>query len=190
MSAKKIKKSKKRGFVPDTGRVNRALEAIAANSVSSDMPPGAAPVPIWELTKPLSGPENPNGFVPAIRPELVDPVIILTDPYVVADFETTGMRMARMQDPDEEKVLLYLIDTSRDLDARKVDTEFAIDMGPELNNRTMGTTLASLAKKGRARVVATRDARKVIIQMIFRPEDSESPEGKYWLEYWGNRKLQ
>jgi hypothetical protein len=180
------KKIKKRRFVRGVTRVSRALRAIAATT-RHDVPADGAPVPIWELTGPVPSGDAP---VPAIRPELVDPVIIITDPYVVADFEATGLHMARILDPDYEKVLLLLIDTSRDLDGRQIDAEFAIDMGPEIRDRTIGRTLARLAAKGRLRIIATGDESRVIVQMIFRPEDDESAELNEAVEYWMNRKRQ
>src|SRR5947209_8126091 len=45
------KKIKKRRFVPNMARVNRALRGIVANT-STDTQAGVAPVPKWELTRP------------------------------------------------------------------------------------------------------------------------------------------
>lgn len=130
-----------------------------------------APIPIWDLTGPLPGPDEPYAPLPAIRAELVDPVVIITDPHIVTDFEANGLRMARLFDTDAEKVLLWLIDKSRDLDRRQIDAEFAIDMGPEIRNRKMGACLAEMAAKGRLRVIATRDGSKVIAQLALTSED-------------------
>ena len=179
MGAKRIKK---RRFAPDIARVNRALRAIVANT-SSATRPGVAPMPIWELTGPLPGPEDADSPLPAIRPELVDPVIVITDPHVVMDFEGTGTRIARMLDPDQEKVLLWLIDKSRHLDGRNIDSEFAIDMGPEIKSRMMGATLATLAEKGRARIIATGDESKVVVQMIYGPDDYAQDRAEVEAQY-------
>lgn len=171
MGAKKIKK---RRFVPDTGRVNRALIAIGTNTVIYDLPINAsvAPIPVWGFTDvPMPGPDNPDAPIPAIRPELVDPVVVLSDPHIVADFEKTGLRLARIADEDHEKVLLWLIDKSRALENRNMDSEFAIDMGPAIKNREMGETIAGLVRHGRARAIATGDDSKVILQLIFTPAD-------------------
>ena len=169
MGAKKIKK---RGR-PDVERVNRSLHAIT-RTVSGNPQPDVAPVPIWELTRAI--PDDPDAPLPAIRPELVDPVVVVADPHLVADFEKTGLRIARLRDSDQGRVLLWLIDKSRALSGRRVDDEFAIDYGPEIKSRMIGGTLAELARKGHLRIVATFDESKVIIQMIFGPEDySQDP---------------
>ena len=113
MSAKKIRK---RRFVPDLGRVNHALRAIAENTLTYYWKQCAAAMPVWEFnsTVPMPGPDDANAPIPAIRPELVNPVLIITDPHVVADFEATGMPIARLGDVDQERVLLWVIDSRGD----------------------------------------------------------------------------
>lgn len=187
MGAKKIKK--KRAFVPDVARVNRAFRAIV-DSPSIDAPVDAAPVPEWELNYALPSADDPDAPIPAIKAELVDYVVIIKDSHLVADFEAAGIRMARLLNSDQERVLLWLIDKSRDLDRRKIDDEFAIDMGPEIRNRTFGGILACLAKKGLLRIIATSDRRTVIVQFIVKPEDYDNPEVAKWIDYWTNRKQQ
>jgi hypothetical protein len=91
-------------------------------------------------------------------------MIVVADPHVVEDFEATGLRLERLDSLDQEKLLLWLIDKSRDLDKREVDAEFARDFGSEIAQRTLGATFAEMVRKGGLRAMATRDNTRLIVQ--------------------------
>lgn len=176
MGAKRIKKTRNTlGLpeptlrLPDTEENRRAivlhfaLRAIAENNLSIHMPSEAAPVPTWALNGPVPSLDKPNRPIPAIRPEFVDGVFIITDPHIVDDFEK-HRPIARLLEPLEESVLLWLIDKSRLLEHRDMDTEHSIEFGPAIKGRRLGSTLAELAENGFVRVVATHDRGKLILQ--------------------------